>query len=354
MQQDELYMKRCLELAANGLGRVAPNPMVGCVIVNNGAITGEGCHFEFGSAHAEVNAINSVDDMSLLGSSVMYVNLEPCSHYGKTPPCADMIIARGIKEIVIGCADTNKQVSGKGIEKLKQAGCKVKTGVLENDCRILNRRFFTFHEKLRPYIILKWAETKDGYMARDSDYTEKKVIAGKLRPDWISNELAEILVHKWRSEEQAIMAGTETVLKDNPRLDVREWHGKNPMRIIIDRLLRIPPSSDVFNNTSQVFLFNAVRDGVKGNTEFIKLNFEKEILREIMNFLHLRSILSVIVEGGPTLLQSFIKENLWDEARVITGNEYWISGIAAPALPEKYLKNKTELGDNELRIYQKE
>jgi len=331
MNFDEKYLLRCLELAKNGLGNVAPNPMVGCVIVFDGKIIGEGYHQEYGKAHAEVNAIHSVKDKSLLKRSTLYVNLEPCAHFGKTPPCANLIIEYNIPRVVIGCVDSFSEVSGKGIEKLKTAGIEVVVGVLEKESLELNKRFFTFHNKKRPYIILKWAETKDGYI----DVERINEIAGQTNNEvdnWITSPLSKQLVHKWRSEEAAIMVGTNTVLNDNPQLNVREWNGRNPVRVVVDLHDRLPQNLHVFDKSIPTLVFSLTKQEQENNLTFVKINDSKNLIQEVLNELYKRNIQSIIIEGGATLLQSFIDQNLWDEARVFVGNNYFKKGLNAPVL----------------------
>lgn len=322
-------MLRCLELAKNGLGKVAPNPMVGCVIVYENKIIGEGYHQEYGKAHAEVNAINSVQDKTLLQKSTLYVNLEPCAHFGKTPPCANLIAEHNIPRVVIGCIDSFSEVSGKGIEKLKNAGIEVMVGILERESLGLNKRFFTFHTKKQPYIILKWAETKDGFIDVDRSFD-------KLRKtntnNWITTPLSKQLVHKWRSEESAIMVGTNTALNDNPKLNVREWVGKNPIRLVIDLQDRLPKDLHVFDKKIPTVVFSSTRERQEKNLTFVKINDLKNLLTEVLNELYKRNIQSVIVEGGAKLLQSFIDQNLWDEARVFIGNKNFVNGLKAPKI----------------------
>lgn len=322
----ERHMKRCLDLAMLGLGHTAPNPLVGSVVVYNHQIIGEGFHHTFGGPHAEVNAINAIADKSLLLNAALYVNLEPCSHSGKTPPCADLIIKSGIPEVVIGTTDPNPIVAGKGIEMLQKAGIKVTSGVMEHQCRELNRRFFTFHSKQRPYIILKWAQTSDGYIdVVREDY-------GVRQPTWISNEISRMLVHKWRSEEQLILVGTRTAEKDNPRLDVREWPGETHFRGVIDRRLRLPESLNLFDNSCPTFVFNELKNITDNQTQYVRLDFNGSVLKHLIRFLHSRGILSVFVEGGQNLLNSFIEEDLWDEARVFIGRQKFATGIPAPMI----------------------
>lgn len=327
MPDYEKYMRRCIELAALGKRDVAPNPMVGCVLVHKDKITGEGYHHAFGKAHAEVNAINSVNDKRVLKDCTLYVNLEPCSHYGKTPPCADLIIQSGIKKVVTGCRDPNEEVNGKGIRKLKENGVEVIENILENECRFMNRRFITFHKKKRPYIILKWAQSSDGFIAPLNTRSRK--------PFQISSKLSQTLVHRWRSEEQAIMVGTNTARNDNPQLNVRLWKGKNPVRIVIDKDLKLPASLNLFNGKQETLVFSEKKKNRKGRTEFIQVSFGNNLLNAIMENLFNRSIQSVIVEGGALLLQSFINRNLWDEARVFTSPLLLNNGVHAPSLSDE-------------------
>jgi diaminohydroxyphosphoribosylaminopyrimidine deaminase/5-amino-6-(5-phosphoribosylamino)uracil reductase len=324
-------MRRCLQLAELATGNVAPNPIVGAVLVFDDVIIGEGYHKKFGEAHAEVNCINSVVEQNkgLISKSTLYVSLEPCVHYGKTPPCADLIIKNKIPTVVIGCRDVFEQVAGKGIEKLKSAGIDVITGILETESVELNKRFFAFHQKKRPYIILKWAQSIDGKMAS----------ALKERT-FISNEYTNRLVHKWRSEEAAIMVGTNTAVRDDPSLTTRLWRGKNPVRIVVDLNLRLPSSSKVFNKKAKTIVFNNLMQQEEDNLIFYRLT-SQNMVHEIMSTLYAMNIQSVIVEGGSRLLQSFINEDLWDEARIITNTKMIIGdGINAPELKE-YSLNKS-------------
>lgn len=357
MNSHEKYMKRCLELAEKGFGKVAPNPMVGCVIVHDGKIIGEGFHQQYGTAHAEVNAINSVGmhNYASLRNATLYANLEPCSHFGKTPPCADLIIRYKIKYVVIGTLDPNPLVAGKGIHKLASSGCDVKVGVLEDECRELNKRFFTFYEKKRPYIILKWAQTKDNYLGILNLKTQ------------ISNLKSQKLVHQWRSEEQAIMVGTNTALTDNPKLTVRKVHpagnfsngvkGKNPLRIVIDRDLKIPSRFHLLDGSVPTIVFTSKKKSGKRNLEFILIDFDKNVLKQILDELYKRNIQSLIIEGGSKLLNSFIGQNLWDEARVFSGKNTLLeiagkkaSGVEAPEIKASSA-NKRKIGNDELKIY---
>ena len=316
----ESYMKRCIQLALSGQGSVAPNPMVGCVIVYNDKIIGEGFHRVFGGHHAEVEAINNVTDKSLLPHSTLYVNLEPCAHFGKTPPCSDLIISYKIPKVVIGCTDPFIEVKGKGIEKLKLAGVEVVTDVLKDEAMELNKRFFIFHQFKRPYIILKWAQSSDGFLAGASSQTK-----------WISNKWSRTLVHKWRSEEQAIMVGTNTAMKDNPQLDVRQWIGKNPKRIVIDRQLKLPNHLYLFDQKIETLVFTEIKKDSQPNIEYITIDFE-QLHQEINDELFARQVQSLIVEGGAQLLNSYISNNVWDEARVFTAPHFLTNGIEAPKI----------------------
>lgn len=331
---DEIYIKRCIELAGKGLGHTAPNPMVGCVIVHDNEIIGEGYHHEFGGPHAEVNAIDVVDDKSLLKKSTLYVNLEPCSHFGKTPPCADLIIKMNIPKVIIGTEDPNFLVKGNGIKKMKDAGIKIKSGVLEASCLELNKRFFTFHQKKRPYIILKWAVTKDGFI------DVKRKMGETPRIKWITDEKLRPIVHQWRSEEQAIMIGTNTIIKDNPQLTTRFWKGKNPVRIIIDRKLRIPRTANVLDGTARTIIFTGVKKESDSQAEYVRIDFSKDTIRQICDDFFLRNIQSVIIEGGAKLLQSFIDSGIWDEARVFTGAVEFGCGVKAPVINARVCDEK--------------
>jgi diaminohydroxyphosphoribosylaminopyrimidine deaminase / 5-amino-6-(5-phosphoribosylamino)uracil reductase len=339
----EPYMLRCIQLAQAGLGNVAPNPIVGSVIVHDGKIIGEGYHQKYGEAHAEVNAIRSVvekypDAGELLKRSTLYVNLEPCSHFGKTPPCSDLIIHHQIPEVVIGNTDPFESVNGKGIEKLRKAGVVVTTGILEDECKELNKRFFTFHQKRRPYVILKWAQTKDGIFAPEDRSSH-----------WITNELSKKLVHKWRSEEQAVLVGTTTALRDDPALNVRLWEGKNPVRVVIDKDLKLPSSLKIFDRTSPTLIFNAVKDDLQENTRWIKMDFDLYLPQFILYQLYLMDIQSVIIEGGAYTLSEFIKFNLWDEARVFIAESLLDKGIKAPTIEGRMIK-KEMIASDELHI----
>lgn len=327
-------MRRCLELAKNGLPSAMPNPSVGAVIVCDDKIIGEGYTSPYGGAHAEVNAIASVKNTELLQRATIYVSLEPCSHFGKTPPCCDLIIRHRIPNIVVGTVDPNPQVAGTGISKIIAAGSSVMTGILEKECIEMNRRFFTFHNKKRPYIILKWAETQDGFIAPETKSRDQK-----KQPFWISNRFSRQLVHKWRSEEQAILAGTQTVIDDNPRLDVRDWQGRNPIRIVLDQKNRIPKENYIFDNTSKTFVLTAN-----------EIDFDKKVGKQIADYLYQNGIQSVIIEGGRQTIQTFIEENLWDEARVFKGTGFLKKGIKAPDLNEDWM-SKSYVLEDELLIF---
>jgi diaminohydroxyphosphoribosylaminopyrimidine deaminase/5-amino-6-(5-phosphoribosylamino)uracil reductase len=336
----EKYIRRCIELAKNGLGTTYPNPMVGSVIVYDDKIIGEGWHKKAGEPHAEVNAINSVKDKSLLNKATIYVSLEPCSHFGKTPPCCDLIIKNKIPNVVIGTVDPNEKVAGNGIKKLIEAGTHVTIGILEAECNELNKRFFTFHEKKRPYIILKWAESKDGFIA-PLEKLEKK-------PVWITNQYSRQLVHKWRSEEQAILVGTQTVIDDNPKLDVRDWTGNNPIRVVLDQNKRISNDSQIFDGQTKTIVFSKFKPTVeKENIIFEVIDFEQNIATQIVQKLYQHQIQSVIIEGGRQTLQTFIEENLWDEARIFIGDIKIKEGINAPTLVKKSFE-KLSIGNDEL------
>lgn len=324
MTKDEKYMRRCLQLASNGLYNTPPNPMVGAVIVYQDTIIGEGYHIRCGEAHAEVNAIRSVKDESLLKDATIYVSLEPCSHYGKTPPCADLIIKKRIPRVVVGCMDPFSLVAGRGIAKLKQAGVEVTVGVLEEECRYLIRRFITFNTLKRPYVMLKWAESADGFI--DVERTDGKPVV-------LSSELTAMLVHKKRAEHDAILVGRRTALLDNPSLTTRCWYGKNPVRLVIDKDLTLSDGLRLFDGTVETWVFTQ-KDAVqtRPNVEYIRLDFTRNILPQIMEVLYQRKKQSLLVEGGSVLLQSFIDAGLWDEACVEQAPARLKQGVRAPLL----------------------
>jgi diaminohydroxyphosphoribosylaminopyrimidine deaminase/5-amino-6-(5-phosphoribosylamino)uracil reductase len=336
-------MHRCLQLAKLGAGQVAPNPMVGAMLVYQDCIIGEGYHEHYGQAHAEVNCINSVSEANLLliEKSTLYVSLEPCAHYGKTPPCADLIIQKKIAQVVIGCRDSYEEVNGRGIEKLLKAGVVVIAGILEKEALDLNKRFFTFHTKKRPYIILKWAQSQDDKIAKE-DFSAVK----------ISHDITNRLVHKWRSEEAAILVATNTALYDNPSLTNRLWQGNNPTRLVIDRQLKLPGSLHLFDRSVKTIVFNQLKDEERNGLLFYKLSDEEKLLPGLLNALYQLKIQSVLVEGGAKLLQSFIDADCWDEARVITNEEMMIgNGIQSPQLKNNYLIEADKIGQDIASYY---
>lgn len=343
MKNHEKFMQRCFELAGKGLGNVAPNPLVGCVIVSNEKIIGEGYHQKYGEAHAEVNAINSVKNKELLKSSTLYVNLEPCSHFGKTPPCADLIIENKVPHVVISSGDPYPEVAGKGIEKLKKAGINVETGILKDENEWLNRRFFTFQKKHRPYVILKWAKTNDGFIDVERSNNVPNIY-------WITDETCRIIVHKWRSEEQALLIGTTTAANDNPNLTVRSWNGKNPLRIILDRNHSLPESLNVFNKEANTIVFSEKEKKSEQSIEYFTIKFNSNLLPEILRELYRRNIQSIIVEGGAKTLQSFIDKNLWDEARVFTSDIKFEKGLKSPVLNSMAISSE-HINNNLIEIF---
>jgi diaminohydroxyphosphoribosylaminopyrimidine deaminase/5-amino-6-(5-phosphoribosylamino)uracil reductase len=320
----EKYISRCIEIAKNGLGSTAPNPSVGCVIVHNHTIIGEGFTSPYGEAHAEVNAIYSVKDKLLLKEATLYVTLEPCSHFGKTPPCSNLIIEHQIPNIVIGCIDDNKKVAGKGIAMLRASGCNVSVGVLENDCKSHHKRFFTFHNKKRPYIILKWAETADGFVAPKHRDEQK--------PVWITNTYSRQLVHKWRAEEQAILVGHTTVLEDNPSLTTRAWDGRNPIRVVLDQKETLSKDLNVFDHKAKTLLI------------------KETSAKAICNKLYEANINSIIIEGGAKTLQLFIDADLWDEARIFSGKTSFKEGVKAPKFLGQLISEE-KIMEDVLKIY---
>ena len=341
----EKYISRCIQLAKNGLGTTFPNPMVGSVIVHGDKIIGEGYTSPYGGSHAEVNAINSVKDKSLLSKATLYVTLEPCSHYGKTPPCADLIVKHQIPNVVIGLLDPHEKVAGKGIEKLKVAGCNVTVGVLEKECLEHHKRFITSHTKKRPYIILKWAETADGFIA--PSYQKRN---SNPQPYWISNPYSQQLVHQWRSQEQAILVGTNTVLADNPKLNVRHWKGKNPIRIVLDRELKIGNKHHVLDGSVKTIVITANRPKNPPQGIFYEIiDFENNLAAQICAILHKHKIISVIIEGGAKTLQSFIDSELWDEARIFKGKNKFGEGLESPRI-HGFLQSETQIESDILTL----
>jgi diaminohydroxyphosphoribosylaminopyrimidine deaminase/5-amino-6-(5-phosphoribosylamino)uracil reductase len=334
----EFYIRRCIELAQKALGKTYPNPMVGSVIVHNGKIIGEGYHQKAGEPHAEINAINSVENKDLLKESTIYVSLEPCAHYGKTPPCALKIVETGFKKVVIGAMDSHDKVNGKGKKIIQDAGIEVVSGVLEEECLALNKRFFTYHEKNRPYIILKWAESADRFMDKD------------FQPTQISNSLTKQFVHQLRSDEHSILIGTMTALRDNPSLTTREVEGRNPIRILIDIDLKVPQDYHIFNNESETLVFNSLRDDESGNVKFIKTSREN-FIENLLKKLHERQIQSVIIEGGSLVLQQFIDADLWDESIVIKNKNLLLeNGTKAPKFNKTPFKEEN-FQDNSIEFY---
>lgn len=337
MTPDELFMQRALELAARGIGSVSPNPRVGCVIVHEHRIIGEGWHQRYGGPHAEVEAVSSVANPSLLADSTAYVNLEPCSHTGKTPPCADLLIAKKLKRVVIANRDSNPLVSGGGIEKLRAAGIDVTEGVLANKGRELNKRFFCQMEQQRPYIVLKWAQTSDRFIAKET-YESK----------WISGEASRQWVHRWRAEEDGILVGSRTASHDNPMLNVRHWSGRNPVRIVIDRFLRLSQSLHLFDRQTQTICYNLLKHEENENLLLVRLD-EQNFLSHLLQDLLRQKVQSVLVEGGRETLQAFIDGGWWDEARVFTSPRSFGKGIAAPIIRGKVVSQET-IGDDRLDI----
>ncbi|WP_185857853.1 bifunctional diaminohydroxyphosphoribosylaminopyrimidine deaminase/5-amino-6-(5-phosphoribosylamino)uracil reductase RibD [Blattabacterium cuenoti] len=341
MKYKEIFMKRAIQLAKNGLGLTSPNPMVGCVIEKNGIVLSEGWHYKKKMYHAEFLAINNIKNKYLFFDCTLYVTLEPCVHFGETPPCVDLIIKKNIPRVVVGIQDPCHKVKGLGIKKLKKYGIEVIENVLIDQCRILNKRFFTFYEKKRPYIILKWAQSDDGFI---SSYTKKN--------HWISGIYARQLNHKWRSEEDGILVGRKTVLNDNPRLNVRKWFGKNPIRIFIDQKLSISNSSFILDGSQHTIVFTGINRENKKNIEYIQISFEKKIINQILNFLYKKKILSLIVEGGKKTLENFIKENVWDECRIFICNVLLKNGLKGPKITRGIKSHKKNLDEDQLIIYQ--
>lgn len=340
---EERFMARCIELARHGLGYVAPNPMVGAVIVHNGTIVGEGFHRRCGEAHAEVNAIASVKDEAILRDSTIYVSLEPCSHYGKTPPCAELIIKKRIPKVVIGCLDPFPKVSGRGVRMLREAGIEVVTGVLEKECRELNKAFMTFQTKKRPYITLKWAESADGYM----DSMRESV---KVSPVVFSNAETSTRVHKLRAESTAILVGTKTALLDNPSLTVRNWAGKSPVRLVIDRIGKVPENYHLFDHSVLTIVFTEKRDEKKENIEFVPLNFDVAIVPQILQWMFERKLNSLMVEGGANLLQQFIDSGFWDEAIVEQSPMLLNKGVKSPSITSAEVGFE-RFGEHDFKVY---
>jgi|AGTN01.1.fsa_nt_gi riboflavin biosynthesis protein RibD len=342
-----IFMYRCLQLARKGEGFTKPNPMVGAVIVHKNNIIGEGYHRQYGGAHAEVNAIASVKDESLLTDSTLYVSLEPCAHHGKTPPCAELIISKKIPRVVVAVTDPNPKVSGKGIEMLRENGIEVTVGLLEEKARILNRFFFVNQLYSRPYVILKWAQSNDGFMDHHRVSREDKT------PAIISNNLTHSIVHKYRTHIEGILVGTNTVVLDNPQLTARKWYGEHPTRVVIDRVNRIPADSAVFDGTAPTIVFtSSVPDESKKkeHAEFILIDFSKETNRQILTCLYEKKIYSLLVEGGAMLLSSFIDKNMWDEAFIEISGKRLFSGIKAPDIQGRVIRTKKYLDASQIHL----
>jgi len=342
MKTHEYFMEKCIDLAKKGIQDVSPNPMVGSIIVYNNEIIGQGYHEKYGSNHAEVNAINSVKDKSLLEQSTLYVNLEPCCHQGKTPPCTDLIIENKIPKVVIGCKDSYSKVSGNGIKKLRNNLIEVIDCVLDDKCRELNRRFFCYHEKKRPYIILKWAKSKDNFIAP----------INQEKPFWMTSEKSKKLVHSWRAEEDAILVGRKTVVADNPSLTVRMCDGKNPIRIVIDKELSLNKKSNVFDDQAETIVFNNIKSAIIDKTTYLKADFNN-LNEDILNQLYNRDILSLIIEGGKITINSFIEKNLFDEIRIFTTNKFLKKGINSPEFPDINLIKTSIINNDKLEVYKR-
>ena len=347
MHPHEKSIERCIRLAKNGLGTTYPNPLVGSVIVLNDKIIGEGWHYRAGMPHAEVNAISAVKNRNELKNATLYVNLEPCSHYGKTPPCAALILKSGIKRVVIGNLDPNPKVAGRGIKLLKENGCHVLSGILEEACFELNKRFFTYHQERRPYIILKWAQTADGFMSPSNEIRKKQ------EPVWITNEYSRQRVHKMRAEEMAILVGTTTAIQDNPSLTTRSWAGSNPVRVVLDRYLKLPSDLQIFNDEAQTIVLTEKKiSGSRTDIIYEHVDFNIPLPEQICRILYEREIQSVIVEGGAKTLHSFIQEDLWDEAHVFSAPVTFREGIAAPKISAEAVFREA-IKEDQLTIFKK-
>jgi diaminohydroxyphosphoribosylaminopyrimidine deaminase/5-amino-6-(5-phosphoribosylamino)uracil reductase len=342
-ERDKIYMRRCFELARKGLGMTKANPIVGAVIVQNDRIIGEGYHHEFGGPHAEVNAIRSVKEPSLISGSTLYCSLEPCSHHGKTPPCSILIQQKGIKRVVVSNPDPFPSVNGRGLKYLEEAGIAVEKGCLEEEGAHLNRRFFHYVNYRRPYVILKWAKTADGFIDLEREPGDRE------GPRWISDAVSRTLVHKWRSEEPAIMVGTNTVLTDNPDLTVRRWTGVNPVRITLDRNGRLPASSKILDGKNETIVFTSAFRNYSGKIQVVQADRSYRMV-DVMEELFDRQIVSVLVEGGATLHNSFLETGLWDEARVFTGKMLFAQGVKAPEIDE-IAAETLHMGNTKLEIF---
>lgn len=349
MHNHELYMQRCLELAQIAAGNVSPNPLVGCVIVHEDSIVAEGYHTRFGAAHAEVEAIRRMPESILPSECTLYVNLEPCSHHGKTPPCANLIIEKGFKRVVAGMLDPNPAVSGRGFDALRKAGIEVISPVLATNCQFVNRRFITFQEKKRPHIILKWAESANGFLSpacipgMEEVYEDERHITGLM---------IQKLVHKWRTQEDCILVGTQTALLDNPKLNTRAWPGREPVRAVIDRHLRLPESLHLFDNSQKTLVFNCLKNEVHNQTHWIQLSNNERFFDELMQQLFLQGIQSVVVEGGTVILEKLIGQSLWDEAIVFRSNKVIHPGTPAPLIYGNCIQ-QSEVDTSTLSFYQR-
>lgn len=343
-----LYMQRAIELAKKGTRLSFPNPSVGAVLVCEGKIIGEGYTSAYGGAHAEVNAINAVVDKSMLAKASFYVTLEPCSHYGKTPPCANLIVKHKIPNVYIGCIDTFSEVSGRGVKILLDAGCNVEVGVLEQDCLELHKRFLGFHNDKKPYVVLKWAQTKDAFI--DVDREVLKVEDAK--PTWISNSLSRQKVHQLRAQEHAIMVGTNTALKDNPSLTARSFGGMSPVRILLDRNLRVPVHYSLYNGEVETMVFTE-KIGESKCVTYCQIDFDKDVLTQVLDVLYQKKIQSLIVEGGKQLLQSFIDQNLWNEAMIFVGDQSFKKGVKAPVIEDVFFDKQECLAEDVLKYYRR-
>ncbi len=339
LSEDKKYIKRCFELAKRGMGKVSPNPMVGSVVVFEDSIIGEGWHQEYGGHHAEVNAINSVEDKKLLANSTIYVSLEPCAHFGKTPPCVDLILENKIPSVIIATKDPNPKVAGKSIAKLETAGVRVKVDILKDEALQLNQAFFTSFQKERPHIILKWAESKDAFFAP---------IKGQK---WLSNAFTKRLTHKWRNHVDSILVGRKTVLDDNPQLTDRFWDGNNPIRIVIDPSLKISEQSKVLSDGHKSIVFNTEKTEINQNVEYIKIDKSPFPIIEILEHLHNRKITNLLVEGGAQTIQQFIEQNLWDEAYIYKTKTVLTKGIKSPKFVGENKMASEDISDNKLEIY---
>lgn len=340
--ESNLYIQRCLQLAQHGKGYTTPNPMVGAVLVHHGCIIGEGWHKHYGQAHAEVSCLESVktEDRHLIPESTMYVSLEPCAHTGKTPPCANRLVAERVKKVVICNTDPFAQVSGRGIQILKDAGIEVETGILDDEGKWVNRRFFCFHTRNRPYIILKWAQTTDGFMAP----------ANRSRVS-ITDSHTQQLVHKWRTEEAAILVGSTTALNDDPQLTSRLWAGKQPLRIVLAGEHELPEGHNLLSDDAPTLIITTAREEVNGNVQYIPVVRGEDQLKDILAILHRQNVLSVIVEGGPATLSRFIAQGLWDEARILTGGKQLGKGIDAPRLPDSNFAFSANIDTDQLQVF---